>query len=75
MLNVFTVRNLYWNLKRLREVIADLKQRGALADDIVDDENPLGWLLEDGECGSLVEAAYRYAAYTQGVTTVMCRHN
>jgi aryl-alcohol dehydrogenase-like predicted oxidoreductase len=72
VLNVFTVRNLYWNLKRLQEVIADLKQRGALADDAVDDENPLGWLLEDGECGSLVEAAYRYAAYTKGVTAVMC---
>ena len=72
VLNVFTVRNLYWNLKRLQEVIIDLKQRGALVDDAVDDENPLGWLLEDGECGSLVEAAYRYAAYTKGVTTVMC---
>ena len=72
VLNIFTVRNLYWNPKRLQEVLADLKQRGALADDSLDDENPLGWLLEDGECGSLVEAAYRYAAYTKGVTTVMC---
>jgi aryl-alcohol dehydrogenase-like predicted oxidoreductase len=72
VLNVFTVRNLFWNRKRLAEVIADLKQRGVLADDALDDENPLGWLLEDGDCGSLVEAAYRYAAFTQGVTAVMC---
>jgi aryl-alcohol dehydrogenase-like predicted oxidoreductase len=72
VLNVFTVRNLFWNPQRLREVIADLKQRGVLAEDTVDDESPLGWLLEDGECGTLVEAAYRYAAYTKGVTTVMC---
>ena len=72
VLNVFTVRNLFWNPKRLREVIADLKQRGLLADDTIGDENPLDWLLEDGECGSLVEAAYRYAAHTDGVTTVMC---
>jgi aryl-alcohol dehydrogenase-like predicted oxidoreductase len=72
VLNVFTVRNLFWNPKRLKEVIADLKQRGLLAADTVDDADPLGWLVEDGACGSLVEAAYRYAAHTKGVTTVMC---
>ena len=31
----------------------------------------LGWLVESGEAESLVEAAYRYAAYTEGVSTVM----
>ena len=72
VLNIFTVRNLFWNRKRLKEVIADLKRRGVLAYDAVDDGDPLGWLLRDGECGSLVEAAYRYAAYTEGITTVMC---
>ena len=55
-----------------REVIRELKERGVLAEDAVPDDDPLCWLIEDGECGSLVEAAYRYAAYTPGVTTVMC---
>jgi aryl-alcohol dehydrogenase-like predicted oxidoreductase len=72
VLNVFTVRNLFWNPKRLTEVIADLKRRGVLTGKSVDDKDPLGWLLPDADCGSLVEAAYRYAAYTKGVTTVMC---
>ena len=72
VLNVFTVRNLFWNPSRLREVIAELKARRLLAPDAVPDDDPLGWLLADGEVGSLVEAAYRYAAYTEGVTTVMC---
>jgi aryl-alcohol dehydrogenase-like predicted oxidoreductase len=72
VLNVFTVRNLFWNAKRLTEVVADLKKRGVLADDAVSDENPLGWLVAGGDCGSLVEAAYRYVAYTRGVTAVMC---
>lgn len=72
VLNVFTVRNLFWNPPRLREVIAELKARGLLAADAVSDDDPLGWLLADGDAGSLVEAAYRYAAYTEGVTTVMC---
>lgn len=72
VLNIFTVRNLFWNMPRLKEVIADLKSRGVIETDAASEECPLGWLTEDGECESLVEAAYRYAAYTDGVTTVMC---
>jgi len=72
VMNVFTVRNLFWNPPRLCEVVADLKARGRLAPGAVGDDDPLGWLLADGDAGSLVEAAYRYAAYTEGVTTVMC---
>ena len=72
VLNIFTVRNLFWNMPRLKEVVAGLKERGVIGPDAVSDDSPLGWLLEDGECESLVEAAYRYAAYTEGVTTVMC---
>ena len=72
VINVFTVRNLFWNPTRLKEVIADLKQRGILSKDAVSDDDPFGWLLEECNCGSLVEAAYRYAAYTEPVSTVMC---
>ena len=70
-MNVFTVRNIFWNMPRLKEVIADLKQRRVLSGDAVSDDEPLGWLVE-GDCGSLVEAAYRYAACTEGVTSVVC---
>ncbi len=72
VLNIFTVRNLFWDPRRLGDVIADLKAHGVLAQDTVPDDDPLGWLLEDSGIESLVEAAYRYAAYTEGVTTVMC---
>jgi len=72
VMNVFTVRNLFWNPPRLQEVISDLKQRGLLDAADVPDDDPLGWLRKEGDCHSLVEAAYRYAAYTQAVTTVMC---
>ena len=71
-LNIFTVRNLFCNLPRLKEVLADLKARGVISQDAVSDESPLSWLLEEGECASLVEAAYRYAAYTEGISAVMC---
>jgi len=72
VMNVFTVRNLFWNPPRLQEVISDLKQRGFLDAADVPDGDPLGWLLEEGDCDSLVEAAYRYAAYTPAVSTTMC---
>ena len=72
VLNVFTVRNLFWNPSRLREVIRDLKRRGVISKDVLNDNQPLKWLLADSEAESLVEAAYRYAAYTEGVTSVMC---
>ena len=55
----------------MREVIADLRRDGLL-DALLPADDPLGWLTADGDCGSLVEAAYRYAAYIPGVTTVMC---
>lgn len=47
--------------------VADLPEN---FDTVINDLIPE--LVKDGECESLVEAAYRYAAYTSGVTTVMC---
>ena len=72
VMNIFTVRNLFWNPPRLAEVIAELKDQGVIDRDALPDEKPLDWLLDDGEVESLVEAAYRYAAYTDPVSTVMC---
>jgi len=71
VLNVFTVRNLFWNPARLSEVVGDLKQRGQLGPQ-VDENSPLDWLLEDGQVDTLVDAAYRFAAFTEPVSTVMC---
>ena len=72
VLNIFTVRNLFWNPPRLREVIDELVVGGLLAEDAESADDPLGWLVEEGGCDSLVEAAYRYAAYTEPVSAVMC---
>ena len=35
------------------------------------EDDPLGWLVSEGDCESIVEAAYRYAAFTDPVSTVM----
>ena len=71
VMNIYTSRRVMSDPRRLREVLADLAARGVVADDVASAEEPLGWLIESGEAGTLVEAAYRYAAYTEGVSTVM----
>ena len=71
VMNIYTSRRVMSDPRRLREVLTDLATRGVVSDDVASAEEPLGWLIESGEAGSLVEAAYRYAAYTEGVSTVM----
>jgi L-galactose dehydrogenase len=71
VINIFTVRRVFGIPGRLEEVLADLMQRGVVPTEAIDIDNPLEFLLEGDDVGSLIEAAYRYAAYTPGVTTVM----
>lgn len=71
VLNIFTVRNLFWNPDRLREVIVDLANRGKIGRHALPEGPPLDWLLTD-DVDTLVDAAYRYALHTDGVTAVMC---
>ena len=71
VMNIYTSRSVFSDRRRLREVVGDLAARGVVSDEVASDGEPLGWLIESGEAGSLVEAAYRYSAYTEGVSTVM----
>ena len=71
VINMLAVRNLFWNPTRLREVIKNLKQRGLVPETGESDKRPLAWLLEEGDVTSLVEAAYRFTAYTKGVSSVL----
>ncbi len=71
VLNVFTVRRVFSVPSRLEEVVRDLKARGRIASDGVPEQNPLGWLVDGQDVTSVIDAAYRFCAYTPGVTTVM----
>ena len=71
VINIFTVRNVFRNPDRLNEVMADLKKRGLVEQDGVSGDRPLEWILDEGPVDSMVEAAYRFAAYSKGVSTVM----
>ncbi len=72
VLNVFTVRNVFWNENRLEEVIQELKDSGKISPKALPGKKPLDWIIAEGAADTLVEAAYRYACYTDPVTTVMC---
>ncbi len=69
-INVFTVRNVFSDRNRLGQVVAELRADGLLAEGLPG--QPFDHLLADGGIQSLPEAAYRYAAFTEGITTVMC---
>jgi aryl-alcohol dehydrogenase-like predicted oxidoreductase len=71
VINVFTVRRVFGAPGRLEEVVRDLQQRGIVAADSLENGEPLNWIVREGHAKTLIEAAYRYAAYTEGVTTVM----
>ena len=71
VMNIFSVRNIFKDPTRLRETIEDL-QRRELLDESIDPRAPYDFLLEDPEIETLVEAAYRFVVYTEGVTTAVC---
>ncbi len=71
VMNVFTVRKVFGQPGRLREVLQDLIQRGLVDAEALNIEHPLDFLLQEEDADSLIECAYRYAAYTPGVTTVL----
>ena len=56
--------------ERLREVIADLVERGQLPGDAVPADDPLGWLVH-GDVTSVVDAAYRFVREHAAVDTVL----
>lgn len=67
---IYTVRSVFSNPQRLQEVIADLKARDLIAPDSLPEIDPLGWLLDD-DTQNLIEAAYRFVAHHDAVSTVM----
>lgn len=64
------VRTVIVNPEMLRETIRQWKQDGALPEDAVPDEAPLDWVLAPG-VESLADAAYRFAAESPAVSTVL----
>ncbi len=71
VLNMFAVRRALSRPARLRQIVADLKQRGIIDADTCDDGNPLGFVLQSRDILSIPEAAYRYCRHEPGVHVVL----
>lgn len=70
VLNIFTVRSVFSRPARLREVLNDLVARGIVPPEAAEGATPLEWLTRETG-GSLVNAAYRFAAANHNVSTIM----
>jgi aryl-alcohol dehydrogenase-like predicted oxidoreductase len=71
VLVMFAVRRALSQPARLKEIWAELKQKGLLDPEASDGENPLDLLLREGKVSSIPEAAYRFCRHEPGVHVVL----
>ncbi|MGH9045725.1 MAG: aldo/keto reductase [Acidimicrobiales bacterium] len=67
---MFAVRRALSQPDELRRVVASLVDEGHIAPDELDADDPLSFLVHDG-CGSVVEAAYRFARHEPGCHVIL----
>jgi L-galactose dehydrogenase len=68
---MFAVRRALSQPDALRSLMQDLISDGLVSAADVDPENPLDFLLEESDAGSIVEAAYRFCRHEPGVDIVL----
>ncbi len=71
VLNMFAVRRALSQPERLKEMCAELVQKGVIGKDQIDLNDPLGFLLRESDAASLPEAAYRFCRHEPGVDVVL----
>lgn len=71
ILVMFAVRKALASPEGVRRVVAGLIEREELDPAVVDQDDPLGFLLQDGGASSLTEAAYRFARHEPGCHVVL----
>ena len=69
---MFAVRRALSQPQRLKELCAELVEKGAIANGRASISNdPLGFLLKETDAATLPEAAYRFCRHEQGVDVVL----
>ena len=68
---MFAVRRALSDCDHLNNVISELVERNEVDHHLIDQENPLGFVLENQEVSSVVEAAYRFCSREPGVDLVL----
>lgn len=71
VLVMFAVRKALSRPERLREVWAELAQKGLVDRDACNSRDPLDFLLRDGKASTIVDAAYRFCRHEPGVHVVL----
>jgi len=71
VLNMFAVRRALSQPARLKEVCAELVEKGAIEKTALDADDPLGFLLKETDAATLPEAAYRFCRHEQGVDLIL----
>jgi aryl-alcohol dehydrogenase-like predicted oxidoreductase len=71
VLAMFAVRRALSQHERLKGIVAELIQKGAIAPGAVNIQDPLDFLVQNGAAASLPEAAYRFCRHEPGVDVVL----
>ena len=69
VLNMFAVRRALSQPDRLKEVCAELVDKGMVGKDALDGNDPLGFLLKQTDAATIPEAAYRFCRHEQASTS------
>jgi aryl-alcohol dehydrogenase-like predicted oxidoreductase len=71
VLDMFAVRRALSQPQRLKEICAELVEKGAIERTALDLDDPLGFLLKETDASTLPEAAYRFCRHERGVDVVL----
>ncbi|TAK05826.1 hypothetical protein EPO44_06175 [bacterium] len=71
VLVMFAVRKALSRPERLREVWAELVQKGLVDRGACNSDDPLDFLIKEGKASTIVDAAYRFCRYEPGVHVVL----
>ena len=71
VLNMFAVRRALSQPDRLKAIVADLSQKGAISRGALNPNDPLDFMLEQSSAKTLPEVAYRFCRHERGVHVVL----
>ena len=71
VLNMFAVRRALSQSERLREICGELIAQGMIESDVLDANEPLGFLCKETDAKTIPEAAYRFCRHEPGVDVVL----
>ena len=71
VLNMFAVRRALSQPDRLKTIVADLIQKGALSPGAMNVEDPVDFMLKESSAQTLPEVAYRFCRHEPGIDVVL----